>query len=91
MSTPASCLLSRLISAHRRAGSPPLAAWPVWPETRVERAAFAALVGSGLVVEVQGAWFLTERALGPAAYVYTLRMAPTRDSGQRFPKSIFHL
>lgn len=63
MSTPASCLLSRLTSAHRRAGSPPLAAWPVWPDTQAERRAFGALVDAGLLVETGGTWLLTERAL----------------------------
>lgn len=65
MSTPASCLLSRLLSAHRRAGSPPLAAWPVWPDTRAERGTFDILVTQGLLVESGGAWLLTERALSP--------------------------
>lgn len=65
MSTPASCLLSRLLSAHRRAGSPPLAGWPVWPDTRAERGTFDLLVAQGLLVENGGAWLLTERALSP--------------------------
>lgn len=65
MSTPASCLLSRLLSAHRRAGSPPLAVWPVWPDTRAERGTFDILVAQGLLMENGGAWLLTERALSP--------------------------
>jgi hypothetical protein len=66
MSTPASCLLSRLLAAHRRAGSPPLAGWPVWPDTRAERGTFDILVAQGLLAENGGAWLLTERALNPA-------------------------
>ena len=66
MSTPASCLLSRLLAAHRRAGSPPLAGWPVWPDTTAERGTFDILVAQGLLVENGGAWLLTERALNPA-------------------------
>ena len=65
MSTPASCLLSRLLSAHRRAGSPPIADWPVWPDTRAERGTFDILVAQSLLVENCGAWLLTERALSP--------------------------
>lgn len=61
--------MSRLLSAHRRAGSPLLAVWPVWPDTRAERSAFDILVGQGLLVENRGAWLLTERALSPAVQV----------------------
>lgn len=80
MSTPASCLLSRLLSAHRRAGSPPLAAWPVWPDTRAERGTFDVLVAHGLLVETGGAWLLTERALSPImqlAAAWTALAAPS--------------
>ena len=66
MSTPASCLLSRLLAAHRRAASPPLGGWPVWPETRAERGTFDILVAQGLLVENGSTWLLTERAMSPA-------------------------
>ncbi len=63
MSTPASCLLSRLQSAYRRAGQPPLDCWGFWPGTRSEVSAIRELVDAGLLIEHRGAWTLTEKAL----------------------------
>ena len=64
MSTPASCLLSRLQSAYRRAGQPPLHYWGYWPGTRSEASAIQDLVAAGLLIEHRGAWTLTEKGCG---------------------------